>query len=174
MGGPFGPFFGARVVGTHHGLGRSERGARFERRSQLNLLLLARNAGDDDQHGLRSERWIASPDQVGVAMTPGCIDCAFLRRDAKRRRQPSQWPHQPATGCAREHTPGDTGTAIKSTATALPAPVVKIVPAASASAVSAGVHRPDLRRFSDSQAAQLEQGTAFGELARTLLGLASW
>lgn len=32
------------------------------------------------------------------------------------------------------------------------------------------VHRPDLREFSDAQAARLEQGTAFGELARQLLG----
>lgn len=32
------------------------------------------------------------------------------------------------------------------------------------------VHRPDLREFSDAQTARLEQGTAFGELARQLLG----
>ena len=32
------------------------------------------------------------------------------------------------------------------------------------------VHRPDLREFSDAQTARLEQGTAFGELARHLLG----
>ena len=67
----------------------------------------------------------------------------------------------------------DTGTAIKSTATA-PSPRL------SKSKIIAGrqcerriwleVHRPDLREFSDSQAARLEQGTAFGELARTLLG----